>query len=295
MNQLAVRFLTGFVFICFYVASYSALLQHRNNVPETAHTTSGIWNLPPVALLAVAGEFKGLMADYLTLEAGAQLGTELVRKPEGGYRIVKKEHDWQGIHKIFLASQTLDPAFAQTYIMVQGWLPWEPVDMVAETQEFLGITATNRPWDWRPIHTMGFNSYYFLNDPGKAGTLFLEAANKPDAPNFLSILGARLAQKGGETRAAIALLQSMLIDKQETDPGYSDIVDRLHALQGILVIEQAKVDYEKKYGTRPQFLMDLIASKILLSIPDNPYDVAYCMDTEGKIYFDNPNCRGEDR
>jgi len=290
-RRLAIHLLTGLALACFYAASYNALLQQRDDAAQSGRSSSGIWNLPPVALLAIAGEFKGLMADYLTLEAGAQLGTELVRKPEGGFLVVKKQYNWSSIHRLLVASQTLDPSFAQTYIVTQGWLPWEPANMVAETQEFLKISAKSRPWDWQPTHFMGFNAYYFLKKPGEAGKFFLEAFKAPNAPQFLSILGARLAQKGGETGAAIVLMKSMLIDKPESDPGYADIVERLHALEGVLVIEQAVLRYEKTYGRKPSSLEELTSSGILASLPANPYNMPYCMDSMGTIYFDNPNCR----
>lgn len=289
-RRLTVHLLTSLILICFYAASYNALLQQRSNASQTEQRSSGIWNLPPVALLALAGEFKGLMADYLTMEAGAQLGTELVRKPEGGFRVVKKQYDWPSIHRLFVASQALDPSFAQTYIVAQGWLPWD-AGMVAETQDILKIAAKNRPWDWQPYHAMGFNTYYFLNQPGEAGKLFLEAAKTPNAPSFLPIIGARLAQKGGETETAIVIMKSMLADKNPEEPGYTDMVDRLHALEGVLVIEQAANRYEKTLGRKPSSLAELTASGMLAALPPNPYNLDYCMDTAGTIYFDKPDCR----
>lgn len=290
-RRLTTDLLIGLILVCFYAASYNALLQQRSNAGPTEQRSSGIWNLPPMALLALAGEFKGLMADYLTMEAGAQLGAEMVRNPAGDLRVVKKQYDWPSIHQLFIASQTLDPSFAQTYMLAQGWLPWTPPGMVAETQKILKIAAKNRSWDWRPVHSQGFNSYYFLNTPGEAGNRFLEAAKKPNSPPFLAILGARLAQKGGETEAAIVLMKSMLADKNPDEPGYPDIVDRLHALEGVLVIEQASVRYEKTVGRKPSSLAELTASGMLAALPPNPYNLDYCMDTAGIIYFDKPDCR----
>lgn len=290
-KRLMTNLLVGLVLLGFYVASYSALLQQRSEISQTSSSSSGLWNLPPVMLLALAGEFKGLMADYLTLEVGAQLGTELVRKPEGGLRVVKKQYDWPSIHRLFIASQALDPSFAQTYIVAQGWLPWEPAGMVAEAQEILKTAVRNRPWDWQPAHSMGFNTYYFLNQPGEAGKIFLKAAKTPNAPPFLSILGARLAQKGGETEAAIIIMKSMLADKNPEEPGYTDMIDRLQALEGVRVIEQASNSYEKTLGRKPSSLYELTASGLLTALPPNPYNLDYCIDKEGFIYFDKPDCR----
>jgi hypothetical protein len=104
------------------------------------------------------------------------------------------------------------------------------------------------------------------------------------------MLGARLAQKGGETEAAIALMKSMLIDKPESDLGYADIVDRLHALEGVLEIEQAVQQYEKTHGRKPASLEELISSGILAALPENPYHVQYCLDKIGAILFDALKC-----
>ncbi|OGQ98910.1 MAG: hypothetical protein A2505_03220 [Deltaproteobacteria bacterium RIFOXYD12_FULL_55_16] len=290
-RRLTANLVVGLILFSFYATSYSALLQQRSEVSLTSSSSSGIWNLPPVALLALAGEFKGLMADYLTLEVGAQLGTELVRNPAGGFRVVRKHYDWPGIHRLFVASQTLDPSFAQTYIVAQGWLPWKPADMVAKTQEILKIATKNRDWDWQPAHAMGFNAYYFLKQPGEAGKIFLEAAKTPNAPPFLTILGARLAQKGGETEAAIIIMKSMLADKNSEEPGYTDMIERLLALEGVLVIEQAANSYEKARGRKPSSLTELTASGLLAALPPNPYNLDYCLDTAGVIYFDKPDCQ----
>ncbi len=289
-RRLTIHLLTGLALICCYAASYHALLQQRSNTKQTVQSNSGIWNLPPIALLALAGEFKGLMADYLTMEAGAQLGTQVIRKPEGGFQVVKKQYDWPNIHQLFVASQTLDPSFAQTYIVAQGWLPWD-AHMVTETQKILQVAAKNRPWDWQPTHVRGFNTYYFLKQPGEAGKIFLEAAKTPNAPLFLTILGARLAQKGGETETAIVIMKSMLANKDPEEPGYTDMVDRLHALEGVLVIEQAIHKYKQTMGRKPSTLTELTGSSILPTLPPNPYNLDYCMDSAGIIYFDKPDCQ----
>ena len=290
-RRLAFPLLLGIVLISFYGATYSALLEHRNVNKVATQSSAGIWNLPSAALLALAGEFKGLVADYLTLEAGAQMGTQTVRKPGGGFEVVKKNYDWPSIHRIFVASQALDPSFAQTFLLAQGWLPWTPANMVKETQEILETAGKHRPWDWQPPRSKGFNAYYFLNQPGEAGKHFLEAAQRPNAPAFLPILGARLAQKGGETATAIVIMKSMLAEKNSEEPGYADMLDRLNALQGVLVIEEGIKKYQQTLGHPPASLSQLIDAGILTELPANPYKVDYCMDAAGLIYFDNVDCR----
>lgn len=293
-KRLFLRLLVSTFLICCYLISYNSLLQLRGKTSRAAQSSSGIWNLPPIVLLAIAGEFKGMVAAYLTLEAGAQLGVKVVRRSEGGLEVVKENYDWPAIHRIFISSQLLDPSFAQTFIVAQGWLPWPPANMVVETQEILQVAARNRPWDWQPAHAMGFNAYYFLNQPGEAGKLFLEAAQVPEAPPFLAILGARLAQKGGETETAIIVMKSILASKTPDEPGYGSIENRLKALEGVQFIENAKTNYERKLGQKPQSINELILSGALSAMPPNPYNLEYCMDSKGVVYFDKPDCRNAD-
>jgi hypothetical protein len=68
-RRLTIPILTGMILLCFYAASYRFLLQHRSETKQVESANFGIWNLPPMALLAIAGEFKGLMADYLTMDS----------------------------------------------------------------------------------------------------------------------------------------------------------------------------------------------------------------------------------
>ena len=275
----------------FYAAAYNALLDFRVEHATASQPSVGWGALPPNVLKMLAGEFKGLAADFMVLDIGAQLGTELVRDSRGGYRIVKKQYDWANISRLFVSSQALDPSFQQTFILAEGWLPWEPPGMLTETQEILKTAAEHRPWDWQPNHIMGFNMYYFQNRPGEAGQLFLEAAKTPYAPPFLAILGARLAQKGGQTETAIAVMKSMLAEKDTEEPGYADMQDRLHALEGVLVLERAVQQYEKAFGQKPNGLDDLTSRGILADLPVNPYNLPYCLDENGVFYFDKPQCR----
>jgi hypothetical protein len=214
----------------------------------------------------------------------------VVRTPDGKYDVVEKKYDWQAITRLFTSSQALDPSFQQTYMLAQGWLPWN-ANMIKETHEILRTAADNRPWDWRPIHAIGFNTYYFLNQPGGAGKIFLEASKKPHSPPFLAIVGSRLAQKGGETETAIALMKSMLATREENLEGYDDILDRLKALEGALVLEKAVSRYQELTGTIPENPEALVSSGILAGLPDNPYNLPYCLDATGKVYFDNPGCK----
>lgn len=274
-----------------YFWSYSNVLAFRPVISDNECTpVSNIQLLNPLILKVLAGEFRGLAANYMLFDLGARLGADIRRVKGGGFREVKKVHDWPTIHKLFVNCQALDPYFQQTYTLAQGVLPW--VGMVKETEKILQTAADHRFWDWQAMRLLGFNAYYFDDDIGKAGIIYLEAAKVTNSPPFLSILGARLANKGRKTEGARELLREVLESKKQDDPDYKDILERFHALEGALVIERAIERYKKRFSEVPESVRMLLQAGILAEKPTNPYHVEYCIDQSGVVYFDRPNCRG---
>ncbi|WP_228857075.1 hypothetical protein [Desulfomarina profundi] len=244
--------------------------------------------MPEDVLKALAVEFKGVVADALLLDIGARLGTRLERRGKK-FVTVKKKHDWKRIYKLFRNCQALDPYFNQTFILAQGWLPWS-AKMVNEMEDILLIAAEKRPWDWQPFRFIGFNSYFFNNNLGKAGKFYLKAALVPHSPPFLSVLGGRLALKGGVTETAIMLLENILQHSTHSDFERKQIENRYEALKGSLIIEKAMQIYRKENRKIPSSVEELVEKGFLKHLPKNPYGSKYCIKKNGKVYFDELNC-----
>ncbi len=233
-------------------------------------------SLPVEFVKILAGEFKGVMADYLVLEAGSFIGSN--QEPT--------EREWENIRRTFQYALELDPYFMQAYIYAQGNLPWD-AGMYQETIDLLAISKKHRTWDWYPGYYMGFDYYYFLADYAKASEEFLEAARVDHAPLLLSILGARLALKGKRTETAIALLKTMLGDRELDENSAREIRMRMEALQGVLTIEKSIQEYERRFGSRPENLDELVSSGVLSKLPENPYGGPYFYDNiTGEVAFD---------
>jgi len=223
-----------------------------------------------------AGEFKGLLADYLVLEAGAFIGSNQGISQE----------QWEKVALAFEQSLQLDPYFQQTYLEVQGELPWW-ADMPEKTISLLDISRKHRPWDWCPGYYMGFDYYYFLKDYAKASERFLDTAKIKGAPLLLAVLGGRLALKGGRTEAAIILLQSMLEDPELDDAEKREIKERTVALRGVLLLENAIKEYKQHRDTYPPSLEALVDEGLLEQLPENPYADHYFYNHEdGHVSFD---------
>lgn len=228
--------------------------------------------VPSSVLKIIAGEFKGLMADYLLLEIGAFInaGEE------------KSDADWQRARLHFSQCMALDPYFAQTFRTVQAFLPWK--GKVEEANALLEIARKHRSWDWTPGFFIGFNYFNFQKDYAKASEYFIAASKIKGAPPMLATLGARMAQKSGRTQAALVFLKAM-----ERNPDYDEsakhmIATRIKVLEGALLLEKAVAAYRQRFGHDIESLQDLVASGILKELPQHAEFGVYTY-SDGKIRF----------
>lgn len=238
--------------------------------------TSPSFHLPANFAKIVAGEFKGLAADYLLMEVGSFIGSNQEMELE----------DLDNITQALKQSLELDPYFQQTYMYVQGNLPWFD-DMTSKTNELLDISSRHRPWDWRPKYYMGFNYYYFLSDYTNASKIFLDASKIENAPVLLAVLGSRFAHKSNRTEAAIDLLRPMIEDPNLDDNSKKEIKNRLIALKGVTLLENAIKQYQTQHNALPSSLDLLVDQGLIDQIPPNPYIDSYVYDAEtGQVFFD---------
>lgn len=228
--------------------------------------------LPNAAMKVVAGEFKGLMADFLIMEIGAFIdaGTE------------RSEDDWKRVAFHLSQAVALDPYFIQTYRLVQAFLP--PAGYVEEANELLEISRKHLPWDWYPGFFLGFNYFNELKDYAKASKYLLETARIEGAPAILGTLGARLAQKSGQTLTAIGFLKTMIGNPDYDEEARKLLAARVEVLEGVLILERAIEIYEQRFGRPIETLEDLVSSGILKKLPVHG-EMGYYGYSDGKVTY----------
>jgi len=262
------------VLVVLYSTSRKAVSASRLDLSVDYRLHAG--SLPPDLIKLLAGEFKGLLADYLLLEIGSLTGGNRGIDPE----------EWEKIALTLAQSLELDPYFEQTYVYVQGLLPWS-AEMPEKAIELLSISRDHRPWDWRPGYYVGFDYYYFLKDYSRASEAFLDTSRIKDAPVLLAVLGSRFALRIGRTKAAIVLLQSMLEDPELHEAYRKEISDRITALTGVLLLGNAIAKYKERYDAYPPSLETLIEDGLVHQLPENPYYDSYFYDEkDGGVFFD---------
>lgn len=253
-----------------YIVSASKVKRYQGNIPSSQRASALM--VSPALLEIGAGEFKGLLADYLLLKASIFLG--------GRYETT--DSDREAVYTLFRQSLALDPYFFQTCYYIQGYLPWEG-KMPQKAIELLEICKQHRYWDWTPCFFIGFDYLYFLNDNLAASGYLMEASKLPDAPLLLGMLGARLAQKGGQTETAIVFLKTMY-ETADNEDTKKQIGSRIEALTGVLVLEKGIEHFKEKFGRSPNRLEELVTAGILKELPQNPYKKPYSYE-DGQIGF----------
>jgi hypothetical protein len=222
--------------------------------------------LPPVLLKALAGEFKGLLADYFFMEAATFVG--------GNTAVDDRE--WAVVARLLEQSSVLDPYFKQTYSFAQGVLPWH-AEKVDQTMVILERSHQHRTWDWTPGFFMGFNHFYFSKNYDAASQALMAASRVPDAPPALATWAARLASQAGQYQTALEFLEGMY-EGTEDEHQKDMIKERIVAVQGAYIVQQAVDRFRDQYGSYPFSLDELIDRDILSEIPFNPYLRPYALN-----------------
>ncbi|MBT8341018.1 MAG: hypothetical protein HKP58_17840 [Desulfatitalea sp.] len=231
--------------------------------------------LPDIVVEILAGEFKGLVADYLLLDAAAFIGSSQSLE-------TSSDEDWNAVARLLEQSSRLDPCFRNTYILTQGALPWR-AHKYHETIKILARSKQHLSWDWIPGFFIGFDSYFFLKDNLTASQELMEASKIEGAPFTLATLASRLASQAGRTRAAIEFLSAVYENTEDQD-AKNVIQVRIQALQGVQALQIAVGTFQIQFGRKPDTLDELVEKGVLPHLPVNPYNKPYSY-VDGKIDF----------
>jgi hypothetical protein len=145
-----------------------------------------------------------------------------------------------------------------------------------------GIAAN--PDDWHLNMDLGFLYYYRLKDYSDAANAFLDGSKKPNAPSWLPVMAARVAQKGGSLETS-RLIWSGIYESNK-DP---DIRKRaLSELEGLKAAEdeeqlnQLADQYQQRFGHRPGTMQDLQSAGLLQGAPVDPEGFPYFFGLDGQ-------------
>jgi hypothetical protein len=219
---------------------------------------------------------QGLLSDFLFLKTATYIGGK------GNSAQSMGEADWQFVFNSLDVVTDLDPYFVDPYMLAEGLLAWDAGKPLLANQ--LLLKGTNyRKVDWRLPFFIGFNHFYFLKDYETAAGYIMTAAHLPGSDAYLKTLGARLAYYGGKSKTALLFLQQMLAETD--DPLLKNrLAQRLTALEGAVVIEEALEKFKVQRGRMPVSLSELVAAGFLAELPVEPYGGKWGVLENGRVF-----------
>lgn len=151
-----------------------------------------------------------------------------------------------------------------------------------------GIAAN--PDEWRLNMDLGFLYYWRMKDYSASATAFLDGSKKPDAPPWLAVMAARVAQKGGSLETSRMIWSE--IYESNRDPKVRDwalkTLQGLKAVEDELQLDEIAAEYEKRFGRYPTSTSELRSAGLLMGIPVDPLGYPYVFGSDGKAQL-NPD------
>jgi hypothetical protein len=155
------------------------------------------------------------------------------------------------------------------------------VDLVSK-----GIAAN--PDEWILNYDLGFLYYWRLKDYPKAAEAYADGGKKPHAPLILTLMAARVAQKGNDletSRMIFLQLYESSKDKNVRKLAMRE-VRALKAQEDEMHLDEVIQDYKKRFGRYPTSTKEMVAAGMLPFEPADPIGIPYVIGPDGKSRLD---------
>jgi hypothetical protein len=174
---------------------------------------------------------------------------------------------------------TLDPQYTYAF-QVGGLVLTELAHRPDLSNTLLQKGMANNPTVWQLPFYLGYNYYFFLDEPRLAAEAMTRAAQLPGHPFFVPYLATRMYAEAGDPSVGIEFLAALW--RQTEDP---QVKESLEARTKLLMIErdldlleQAVKRYRQRKGHMPAALSDLAAGGLVLALPQEPFGGTYLFD-----------------
>ncbi|MBK7686829.1 MAG: hypothetical protein IPJ25_13150 [Rhodocyclaceae bacterium] len=168
----------------------------------------------------------------------------------------------------------LNPCHEDNYYVANALLSWG--GNVDAALDILRIATKCRFWDEVPPFFLGYNLYFFKYQNQAAKDLLFEAAERsPKNRVGLQKFGVMIEAEGIPD---VHMAKNYLIDQrtQARDKKLKDMLGlRIARLEGLIVLRDAQVSYEKRTGRPLRDPQDLISNRYLAAFPNDPIGLGY--------------------
>jgi hypothetical protein len=216
---------------------------------------------PEVAHLSAFG-FDAVVADYYWLQAVQVVGSAAI--------VERKAYLLAALLDVVT---TLDPWVDHPYRFAAVWLT-DTEESVRKANALLRRGVEYHPDDWRNHFYLGFNHFWYLDEPAEAARALEEAITLPAAPLYLRRLVARLKGDHGGLETAESFLHGLILES-ETDEERSQYESALGEIATERVareLDAARERYREIHGRDIERVEDLVAGPepLLRALPPDP-------------------------
>jgi hypothetical protein len=186
---------------------------------------------------------------------------------------------------------TLDPNLIVAYRFGAIFLS-EPPPTGADRSDFAvelvkkGVAAN--PNSWELASDLGFLYYWHLRDYEKASAAYLQGSKVPNAPSWMKMMAAQVAEKGNAFSNSLAIWSELYetTQNEKVKKNAFQHLQSLHALQDTFELDKLAEQYRKQYGTYPSSTKELYERGLLQGVPLDPAGFPYNFGPDGKAQLD---------
>jgi hypothetical protein len=237
-----------FSFIAIFLIYGLSFFQQERLFQKTLHQLP--FPLPARIQKVVLGGFlRQLGAEMLYIKTAVFLGgREAGRDPESYASSLAQR---------FSVISRLHPEFIDTYYLCESSLSYIDPEYTRKANRVLERGMAALPDNWILPFFLGFNHFYYLNEPKEAAMILKPASQLPSAPPWLGHLASVLAAEGGDIYAGLIWLKAMLATEENEDLRKRYRED-IAIFEQALSILRATFEYRNRYNQPPPTLEDLV-------------------------------------
>lgn len=198
--------------------SQRALSYHRDAAAEIDHEED-IY-LPDTSYLKfISLGHDNLIADVVLAEALVYYGSHYYQRRTFTFKHQKK---------LFFTALEMDPLNRDAFILANNILC--RID-VRDAIEALELGMKHHPDYWKFPELIGFNYFYYLNDPYTAARYYEQAARLPGHPPYVPSLSGKLYSESGYYEDAVRVLHNFYstTDDPRLKKSFRDTIDTIKA------------------------------------------------------------------
>ncbi|HLZ40330.1 MAG TPA: hypothetical protein VKQ11_05175 [Candidatus Sulfotelmatobacter sp.] len=260
------------------------LLRHIDEIRPRATISDALFITSPKIIKRASLGFDGLMACIYWTRTVQYFG----------HRHFLRRGTYNELAPLLEITTALDPHMIPAYQFGASFLAPRPPNGAGEPARAIRLMnygIEHNPDNWHLYYDLGFVYYTELKDYKKAGEVFEQGSNVPNAHPFLKILAAQMAQHGADYATARMLWTATYESSHEANIR-ENAREHLRAIrvdEDVTMLQAAVERFRQNNGRLPASLWEVAAAEHLRGIPLDPDGNPYDLSLDGQVLVAKPD------